>query len=726
MYRIILTEINLHEQILVVRVKGNGGYRNMKYQSVYELNKTQQYMMQMRPVLHKKALFSDETKDYRIPAEPEENEIVEIRFRTAKDNVDTVILWAEEKEHVMEKIETEEEYDYYAVKVQLTDQAFYYYFEIVTGMLHCYYDRFGVNRGDARHEFCILPGFSTPDWAKGAVMYQIMVDRFYNGDSGNDVLDNEYFYIRTPSKKVETWEKCPENFSVDEFYGGDLEGVLQKLDYLQDLGIEVIYFNPLFVSPSNHKYDIQDYDNIDPHFGKIVVDEGEVLPDGCRDNRNATKYISRVTDQRNLQASNELFAKVVEEAHKRGIKVILDGVFNHCGSFNKWMDREHLYMNRDVYEPGAFLEEDSPYRNYFEFGETDCWPNNTTYEGWWGYDTLPKLNYEGSEELRNYILQIARKWVSPPYNADGWRLDVAADLGHSEETNHQFWRDFRKAVKEANPNALILAEHYGDASAWLQGDEWDTVMNYDAFMEPVTWFLTGMEKHSDEYKGEMESNLSFFESTMQKTMSNMMTSSLLCSMNELSNHDHSRFLTRTNHKVGRAEDLGTEAAERDVNKGVFREAVVVQMTWPGAPTIYYGDEAGLCGFTDPDNRRTYPWGNEDQSLIEFHRDIIAIHKRYEAFRTGSVKLLSGGGNILCYARFNRKEQFVIAVNNDELARYLKLSVWGVGMPKDCELEQIMFTNEGGYSVMPVTYQAKNGYLDLTMQKRSAIILRRKQ
>ena len=150
------------------------------------------------------------------------------------------------------------------------------------------------------------------------------------------------------------------------------------------------------------------------------------------------------------------------------------------------------------------------------------------------------------------------------------------------------------------------------------------------------------------------------------------------------------------------------------------------MTWPGAPTIYYGDEAGLCGFTDPDNRRTYPWGNEDKNLIEFHKAMIRIHKSSEAFRTGSVKLLSGGGNLLCFARFNREDQFIVAVNNDDLARHLGISVWGAGMPKNCELEQIMFTNEGGYSVAPVTYQVKNGHLNLTMQKRSAIVLRRKK
>ena len=136
---------------------------------------------------------------------------------------------------------------------------------------------------------------------------------------------------------------------------------------------------------------------------------------------------------------------------------------------------------------------------------------------------------------------------------------MAADLGHSEESNHEFWRDFRKAVKEANPNAIVLAEHYGNATEWLKGDQWDTVMNYDAFMEPFTWFLTGMEKHSDEYREDRESNIALFESTMQRTMSTMMTSSLLCSMNELSNHDHSRFLTRTNHKVGRMNNIGSQS-----------------------------------------------------------------------------------------------------------------------------------------------------------------------
>lgn len=153
-----------------------------------------------------------------------------------------------------------------------------------------------------------------------------------------------------------------------------------------------------------------------------------------------------------------------------------------------------IYHANGGYEDGAFLSKESPYRSFFGFQDENGWPDNTSYEGWWDYDTLPKLNYEGSEELYDYILGIAAKWVSAPYYVDGWRLDVAADLGHSSEFNHKFWRDFRKAVKTANPEALILAEHYGDPKDWLEkGDQWDTVMNYDAFMEPLTWFLTGME-----------------------------------------------------------------------------------------------------------------------------------------------------------------------------------------------------------------------------------------
>lgn len=699
----------------------------MNQKSIYDLSRIERYMMQMRPVLSKKALFSDGTKDYRSPAEPRENDKVTIRFRTKRDNVDMVWLCSREKKHRMKRTETKWDFDYYSVEIQLGSEPFFYYFKVVTGILECYYDRYGVNdKPREEYYFCIVPGFSTPEWAKGAVMYQILVDRFYNGNPAGDVLDGEYYYVDGPTKHVENWAHCPQGISVREFYGGDLEGVRQKLDYLQELGIEVLYFNPLFVSPSNHKYDCQDYDYIDPHVSNIVVDEGAVLPEGCKDNTQAARYITRVTDKRNLEASNAYFAKFVEEVHAHGMKIILDGVFNHCGSFHKWLDREKLYEQQGGYAPGAYVSGESPYRDFFAFQNQEAWPDNGSYEGWWGFETLPKLNYEGSQELWNYVLDIGRKWVSPPYNVDGWRLDVAADLGHSPEVNHRFWKEFRKAVKEANPNAVILAEHYGDPKSWLLGDEWDTIMNYDAFMEPITWFLTGMEKHSDEYRGECFGNPGDFEGAMRHHMTRFMTSSLQCAMNELSNHDHSRFLTRTNKKVGRAEQLGTDAAGRGINKAVMKEAVVFQMTWPGAPTVYYGDEAGQVGFTDPDNRRTYPWGSEDMDLLNFHREMIRIHKEHEAFKTGSIQFVWGEYNFLCYARYNRREHFLVVLNNDAVSRTVEMVVWPVGLPKECELEQIMYSHEGGYSTNPVTYEVKGGKLNITLTEFSAVVLRLKE
>ena len=675
--------------------------------------------------MNKTALFCDGTEGYVYPPEPKESELVTFRFRTAKDDVDRVGLVTSADTYVMEKECTQGEFDYYTFETRLGEEPFRYCFEVQSGTEKYYYGRCGISREILEYyNFVVVPGFSTPDWAKGAVMYQIFTDRFYNGDKSNDVETNEYYYIGDYSQRVTNWDKYPANMGVREFYGGDLQGVMDKLDYLQDLGVEVVYFNPLFVSPSIHKFDIQDYDYIDPHYGKIVDDGGEVLPNGVTDNSQATKYKKRTTDLKNLEASNELFIKLVEELHRRGMKVILDGVFNHCGSFNKWMDRERIYEGEEDYEPGAYVSADSPYRSYFRFFKEgpENWPYNGNYDGWWGHDTLPKLNYEDSVKLENYILYIGRKWVSPPYNVDGWRLDVAADLGRSNEYNHEFWQKFRRAVKDANPNALILAEHYGDPSDWLKGDEWDTVMNYDAFMEPVTWFLTGMEKHSDEAREELLGNIDNFIGSMAHHMSNMLTPSLQVAMNELSNHDHSRFLTRTNHMVGRVEHLGPEAANEYVNKAVMREAVVMQMTWVGAPTVYYGDEAGVCGFTDPDNRRTYPWGHEDQELIAFHKEAIRIHKEHPALKTGSLKILGGEENILSYARFKGHDRIIVVINNRSERAEVKVPVWEAEIPIKCRMKRLLYSYKDGYTTEYEEYLVEDGEVVANMGPHSALVL----
>lgn len=676
--------------------------------------------------MNKNALFCDGTSDYVIPAEPGIHEKVRLRFRTARDDAQEVCLISGGETLQMQKMSSGEVFDYYETEVQLTDTMFVYYFRIKSESEELCYHRCGVSEHPVEYyNFRIMPGFSTPAWAKGAVMYQIFVDRFCNGDPSNDVEDGEYVYIGEPVCKVKDWNEFPAAMDIRRFHGGDLQGVLDKLDYLEELGVEVIYFNPLFVSPSNHKYDIQDYDYIDPHYGVIIEDGREVLPEGEKDNTRATKYQKRTGDIRNLEASNRLFAKLVEEMHTRGMRVILDGVFNHCGSFNKWMDRERIYEPQPEYEKGAYVSAQSPYRDFFHFFDEreEAWPYNKNYDGWWGHDTLPKLNYEDSPTLEEYILNIGKKWVSPPYNADGWRLDVAADLGYSNEYNHIFWENFRKAVKSANPQALILAEHYGDPGEWLQGDEWDSVMNYDAFMEPLTWFLTGMEKHSDERRTDLWGNADNFVNTMNHFMASMLTPSLQVAMNELSNHDHSRFLTRTNHIVGRVAQLGSKAAEEGINLAVMREAVAVQMTWVGAPTVYYGDEAGVCGFTDPDSRRTYPWGRENRELVEFHKEMIRIHKREKPLRTGSLKMLSWSSNVLAYARFQEGEQIIVVLNNSKELKEVTIPVWQAEVPMKGKMERLMYSWEKSYTTERDIYLVEDGETVVNMGKHSVLIMK---
>ncbi len=699
----------------------------MLYSDLSRIQNNQTYMSGMRPVLNKRALFSDMSSEFVCPSDPNPYSIVTIKFRAAKNNIDKVYFVCKNEKHLMMKYKSDDLFDWYEYELELDDEKVSYYFEVSAGKLTCVYDFRGVAKNvEEYYKFVIVPGNHVPRWAKGAVMYQIYVDRFYNGDPSNDVLTDEYNYIGEHVTRVEDWNKYPATMGVREFYGGDLQGVLDKMDYLQDLGIDVIYFNPLFVSPSNHKYDIQDYDYIDPHFGKIVNDTGNLLEPWQKENKDATRYINRIANKENLDASNELFAKVVEEAHKRGMKVILDGVFNHCGSFNKWLDRERIYENFEGYEKGAYISADSPYRDYFHFYEQNRWPYNPTYDGWWGHDTLPKLNYEGSRQLYDYILYIGKKWVSPPYNADGWRLDVAADLGHSPEFNHQFWKDFHKAVREANPEAIVLAEHYGSPREWIENGEWDTVMNYDAFMEPITWFLTGMQKHSDDYREDLYGNADSFWGAMHYHGAAFSGDSFHIAMNELSNHDHSRFLTRTNKRVGRVNTMGPEAANEGVNKAVMREAVTIQMTWAGAPTIYYGDEAGVCGFTDPDNRRTYPWGNEDHDLIEFHKAMIRIHKESDAFKFGSLKYLVGDYNLLGFVRFYDRDHYITLVNNNDYELDREYSVWESGIPRECEMERIIQTDESGFTTDVVKCPVVGGKLRILLPKKSAVVLRYRQ
>ncbi|MDY3908875.1 MAG: glycoside hydrolase family 13 protein [Eubacterium sp.] len=672
--------------------------------------------------INRAAIFSDGTGNFVTPAQPMKNSTATIRCRTGRDDAEAVTAVVNGTAYKMRLETVTDHFAMYATDILLAEDKVTYYFAIHKGEETIYCNRQGVVENiNPYFDFCIIPGYNSPDWAKGAVMYQIFVDRFYNGDSSNDVVDDEYTYIDEHVTQVKDWNKMPASMGVREFYGGDLKGILDKLDYLQEMGVEVLYLNPIFVSPSNHKYDTQDYDHIDPHYGVIIEDGGEVLAPDDRENAHATKYIKRVVNQKNLKASNAFFAEFVQEVHSRGMKIILDGVFNHCGSFNKWMDREKMYDKDAAYSKGAFLTEDSPYKDFFRFYPDGSWPDNTHYDSWWGNDTLPKLNYEDSEKLVEYILGVAKKWVSEPYNIDGWRLDVAADLGHSPEFNHRFWQRFHDTVKQANPDAIILAEHYGDPSSWLDGTQWDTVMNYDAFMEPLSWFLTGMEKHSDVYKQDMIGNADAFFAAMTDFGARFTTPSAQVAMNELSNHDHSRFLTRTNHMVGRTAFAGPMAANMGVNPAVMRMAVVAQMTWVGAPTVYYGDEAGLCGWTDPDNRRSYPWGNEDKEMILFHKEMIRIHRDYSALKTGSLIYLHSEQGLIGYGRFDDKDKFFVLLQVGGEPREVEVDAWRIGMEDGQSMACMMNSSKDGFHMSSDCRRVENGKIRVPVGTDGAVV-----
>ena len=669
-------------------------------------------------MIKREAIFSDETNGYVNPPEPGAYDNISICIRVAKDDVDRVeILHGKNYSEttLLRKYHSDYYFDYYKLFTDISNVVFRYVFRISKGKETVYYDRVGVSDGIRVFQgFEIIPDFKTPNWAKGAIMYQIFVDRFCRGDGSNDVLDDEYIYLGVPCIRTTNWSQYPSNFDVGYFYGGDLQGVMDKLDYLKSLGVEAIYFNPIFVSPSNHKYDSQDYEHIDPHYAKIVNDGGELVDPEAEDNLKATKYIIRTTDKENLEASDRFFANFVDIAHQKGIKIILDGVFNHCGSFHKWLDKESIYKNAKGYPKGAFHGVDSPYRSYFRFHE-----DTDSYDGWWGHSTLPKLFYENSDKLVNEILAIARKWISPPYNVDGWRLDVAADLGHSEEFNHRFWTKFRKEVKKINPDVIILAEHYGDPYMWLNGKQWDTVMNYDAFMEPVSFFLTGMEKHSEAFYAEKRGDGKLFWHTLLYAKARMPMPSYMCSMNELSNHDHSRFLTRTNMKVGRLHTVGSKAANEGVDVSIFRQAVIMQMTLQGAPTIYYGDEVGVCGWTDPDNRRSFPWGKEDWNILEFHKYAIGLHKRHKSLRYGSLIPILGEKDLIAYIRAVKDEQMLVVIytGNEEIE--VDIPVWLMGLKNKDSLVRVMLTEETSYNVGEYAIEVKGISAKLKLKKNTA-------
>ena len=609
-------------------------------------------------------LFSDESELFRSPARPHKGDRVTLRLRAAKDAYIVPEL-VHAGEHIRMAWAGEEgPFAWYEAETEPLDGLYAYHFEVHSQDEPAYISRLGFSyHTDEIRDFEIIPELEVPGWAEGAVIYQIFPDRFRNGCPDNYVHTGEYDYPGYGPVIHREWDEPVKADDVNVFYGGDLQGVYEKLDHLQDLGVDVIYFNPIFCSPSSHGYDITDYDRIDPHLSD---------PDD----------------------PNGYFAKLTAEIHRRGMKVILDGVFNHCSIDNAWVsdpDKRDWIVRRD---DGSMLT-------------------------WWGMETLPKLNYR-CEELRREILRIGAKWVSPPYNCDGWRLDVAADLGESPEENAQFWREFRQAVKAANPEAFIIAEEYSGAEKRLLGDQWDSIIDFCGFMDTVSWFFTGVEKHSDAVDTWRHGDGERLIWDAMQSRKEFPYEAALASHIPLDNHDHSRFLTRTGGAVGRLGTSSSESASEGISLDEMREAVTLQMTWPGAPVIYYGDEAGLVGWTDPDNRRPYPWGHEDWQLMEYYRHMIWLRRAHPVLRTGSFCPVCCETDLLAWGRFDGTDIAVTVINHGGSEKGVTLDLRLLGL-EDGSLIRRAYTYEGGYNLGNEAVTPAGGMLLLEMPPRSAMV-----
>lgn len=420
--------------------------------------------------------------------------------------------------------------------------------------------------------------FQTPAWVRDAVFYQIFPDRFCNGDRRND------------PPGVEPWGTTPQ---FRNFMGGDLRGVLDKLDYLADLGITALYLTPIFTSGSNHKYDTIDYFSVDPHFGDMA-----------------------------------LLRRLVKSCHQRGIRVVLDAVFNHCS-------HQHPYF-LDVRKSG----ERSRYWDWFHVKKWPI-PDRFTkhgeakefYDCWWGFATLPKLNY-ANQAVEEYFLKVAEYWIREA-GIDGWRLDVPNEVAPT------FWPKFRRVVKEANPEAYIVGEIWEDASPWLTGDQFDAVMNY-RFQKALLGFFA-----------EETMDATTLDRTLRQLMLDYPEQATAVMLNLLGSHDTSRPMT---------------AAKGDVES--LKLMATLQFTFEGAPCIYYGDEIGLEGGKDPDCRRCYPWDEPDRQnreLLEYYRKLIAVRQANPALRSGTFRTLVADNDRELYV-FERRvtgNHCIVALNRSE-------------------------------------------------------------
>jgi glycosidase len=506
------------------------------------------------------------------------------------------------------------------------------------------------------------PAFTTPDWAKGAVAYQIFPDRFNNGDPSNDPSPTatqgtsgadvfRYGDVYGNPVLVKHWGDKPEGYCRAyqagtcnegplgrDFFGGDLAGVTAKLDDLKALGVTVIYLNPIFAAPSNHRYDTSSYAFIDPDLG--------------------------------TQAD---FDTLIGQAKSRGIRVLLDGVFNHVSSDSPWFDRARRYV--DV---GACESPDSAYRSWFTFRPpkpnepAPCAPSSlgagdTYYNGWFGFDTIPEVLEQGPVyQLFTGDDGVVPHWIKE--GTAGWRLDVMDNL------SHKFMRLIRASAKAADPEALIVGEKWDDASIFLLGDQADTTMNY-RFRRAVIGLVNGDTADLDGAIAGLTP--SRFRERMLGVKEDYPAAAWATLMNLVDSHDTTRILWTL--APGKDDPAVKEsAAGLTAAKAKLRLVSALQMTWPGMATVYYGDEAGLTGHDDPDDRRTYPWDSVDTALRDWYRTLGTLRGAHEALRTGDLEFLAADDTTgtLAYLRRTDAEAAVVALNLATEARTVDLDLTG--------------------------------------------------
>lgn len=428
----------------------------------------------------------------------------------------------------------------------------------------------------------------TPDWVKNAVFYQIFPDRFARSKQARSQTSYNLIF--------EPWDAIP---TLQGYKGGDLWGVLEQLDYLQQLGVNAIYFTPIFQSASNHRYHTYDYYQVDPLLG-----------------------------------GNEAFMALLEEAHRRDIKVVLDGVFNHAS--------RGFFFFHDILENGSY----SPWVDWFKIEDWPLSPYDgskpANYESWGDNRALPVFNHD-NRDVREYIMQIGEHWIK--LGIDGWRLDVPFEV-----KTPGFWQEFRDHVKGINPEAYIVGEVWGDSRQWLDGTQFDGVINY-LFTAPTIAFTAGDRVEMDlikdrdyypyppldapEYAAKLEDLLVLYPWEIQ-----------LSQLNLLASHDTARLLS-----IAGGDHSSVELA------------TLLLLTFPGAPSIYYGDEVGLAGGIDPDSRRGFPlekaWNRE---IFRRHQQLITLRNTYPALRTGSYKVLLAQGQVYVFARILGASELIVAVN----------------------------------------------------------------